>query len=106
MKILTVERHDVPRAYCALYWKVGSLDRTNYFVDLPSNKVELFFWLEADRFAAPIFRQFYPERENVKEERRLRYDSTPTGLINQDFNAMFWQAHPYGWPTIGWMSDI
>ncbi len=83
-----------------------SFDRTNYFIELPANKVELFFWLEGDRFSAPVFREFYPEREVVKEERRMRYDSTPTGLIDIDFRAMFWQAHPYSWPVIGWVSDI
>jgi predicted Zn-dependent peptidase len=83
-----------------------SSDRTNYYVELPSNKIELFFWLESDRFSRPVFREFYPEREVVKEERRLRTDSTPTGLINEAFGAMFWQSHPYRWPVIGWMSDI
>ncbi len=83
-----------------------SYDRTNYFVELPSNKVELFFWLESDRFLRPVFREFYAEREVVKEERRMRTDSTPTGLINEAFSAMFWEAHPYKWPVIGWMSDI
>lgn len=83
-----------------------SYDRTNYFVELPSNKIELFFWLEADRFSRPVFREFYPEREVVKEERRMRTDSTPTGLIQEAFSAMFWQALPYKWPVIGWMSDI
>ncbi|MBI2930543.1 MAG: insulinase family protein [Planctomycetes bacterium] len=81
-------------------------DWTRYFVELPANKVELFFWLESETFMGPVWREFYPEREVVKEERRMRTDSTPTGLIQQQFNAMFWQAHPYGWPVIGWMSDI
>jgi predicted Zn-dependent peptidase len=83
-----------------------SYDRTNYFVDLPSNKLELFCWLESDRFLKPVFRSFYPEREVVKEERRMRTDSTPTGLIREAFHAMFWEAHPYRWPVLGWMSDI
>ena len=83
-----------------------STDRTEYHVELPSNKVELFFWLESDRFMRPVFREFYPEREVVKEERRLRTDSTPTGLIGEAFNAMFWESHPYRWPVVGWMSDI
>src|SRR5688572_30911158 len=83
-----------------------SYDRTNYFVELPANKVELFCWLESDRFLKPVFRSFYPEREVVKEERRMRTDSTPTGLVNEAYMSMFWQAHPYGWPVIGWMSDI
>jgi predicted Zn-dependent peptidase len=83
-----------------------SYDRTNYFVELPANKVELFCWLESDRFLKPVFRSFYPERDVVKEERRMRTDSTPTGLIHEAYLAMFWQAHPYRWPVLGWMSDI
>jgi predicted Zn-dependent peptidase len=83
-----------------------SYDRTNYFVDLPANKVELFCWLESDRFLKPVFRSFYPERDVVKEERRMRTDSTPTGLIHEAYWSLFWQAHPYRWPVLGWMSDI
>ncbi|HYE99817.1 MAG TPA: pitrilysin family protein [Planctomycetota bacterium] len=83
-----------------------SYDRTNYFVELPSNKIELFCWLESDRFLRPVFRSFYSEREVVKEERRMRTDSTPTGLVQEAYWSMFWQAHPYTWPVIGWMSDI
>ena len=83
-----------------------SFDRTNYFVELPANKVELFCWLESDRFLKPVFRSFYPERDVVKEERRMRTDSTPTGLVQESFWATFWEAHPYRWPVIGWMSDI
>ena len=83
-----------------------SYDRTNYFVELPANKVELFCWLESDRFLKPVFRSFYPERDVVKEERRMRTDSTPTGLIHEAYWAMFWEAHPYKWPVLGWMSDI
>jgi len=83
-----------------------SYDRTNFFVELPANKIELFCWLESDRFLKPVFRSFYPERDVVKEERRMRTDSTPTGLINEAYRAMFWQALSYRWPVIGWMSDI
>jgi predicted Zn-dependent peptidase len=83
-----------------------SYDWTRYFVELPANKVELFMWLESDRFLNPVFREFYPEREVVKEERRMRYDSQPTGPINEAFEAQFWMSHPYKWPVIGWMSDI
>ncbi|MBI4564486.1 MAG: insulinase family protein [Planctomycetes bacterium] len=81
-------------------------DWTRYYVELPVNKVELFFWLESDRFLNPVFREFYPEREVVKEERRMRYESTPTGPVFEAFSAQFWMSHPYKWPVIGWMSDI
>lgn len=83
-----------------------SEDFTIYFVQLPSNKLELFFWLESDRMQNGIMREFYVERDNVREERRLRTESTPTGKLNEAFNAMFWQAHPYGIPVLGWASEV
>lgn len=83
-----------------------SEDFTIYFVQLPSNKLELFFWLEADRMQNGIMREFYVERDNVREERRLRTESTPTGKLDEAFDAMFWQAHPYGVPVLGWASEV
>jgi predicted Zn-dependent peptidase len=42
----------------------------------------------------------------VFEERRLRTESTPLGKFDEEFNAVFWNAHPYLWPVVGWASDI
>ncbi|MEK6677349.1 MAG: insulinase family protein [Planctomycetota bacterium] len=81
-------------------------DITFYFVQLPTNKLELFFWLESDRMTGGIMREFYVERDNVREERRLRTDSTPTGKLDESFEALFWQAHPYGVPVLGWASEV
>lgn len=81
-------------------------DSTQYFVQLPSNKVELFFWIESDRFQHPVFREFYSEREVVKEERRLRMESAPGGLAEESFDTLFWGAHPYQWPVVGRMGDL
>ena len=49
-----------------------SADVTGYFYALPSNKVELFAYLESERFLHPVFREFYEERDVVMEERRMR----------------------------------
>jgi predicted Zn-dependent peptidase len=81
-------------------------DMTIYFINVPSNKLELWFWMESDRLLNPVFREFYSERDVVHEERRLRVDSTPTGRIEEQFDAMFWMASPYSWPVIGWPSDL
>jgi predicted Zn-dependent peptidase len=83
-----------------------SHDFTVYFITVPANKLELWFWMESDRLLNPVFREFYAEREVVAEERRMRIDSTPTGRFEEQFDAMFWAASPYGWPVIGWPSDI
>ena len=81
-------------------------DMTGYFVRLPKNKIELYMWLESDRFNDPVFREFYSERDVVREERRLGIESTPTGLIEEDFRAMFWKSSSYHWDVIGWSSDV
>jgi predicted Zn-dependent peptidase len=81
-------------------------DSTLFWVTVPSNKLELWFWMESDRLRQPVFREFYSERDVVQEERRLRVESTPTGPFDEQLNAMFWTAHPYKWDTIGWMSDL
>jgi predicted Zn-dependent peptidase len=83
-----------------------SEDMTAYFVRLPKNKIELFMWLESDRFKNPVFREFYSERDVVREERRLGVESTPTGLIEEEFLAMFWKSSSYHWDVIGWSSDV
>ena len=83
-----------------------SNDYTIYFINVPSNKLELWFWMESDRLADPVFREFYAERDVVREERRLRTDSTPTGKLDEQLESMFWQSSPYGWPVIGWPSDL
>jgi len=83
-----------------------SNDFTVYFINVPANKLELWFWMESDRLQNPVFREFYSERAVVHEERRLRVDSTPTGLLDEQYNAMFWESSPYGWPVIGWPSDL
>ena len=81
-------------------------DSTIYFVTVPANKLELWFWMESERLLQPVFREFYSERDVVQEERRLRVDSTPTGPFDEQLNAMFWTSHPYKWDAIGWMSDL
>ncbi len=79
---------------------------TAYIVTLPKNKVELFLWLESDRMQNAVLREFYAERDVIREERRLRYDDKPTGRYYETFNSMIYEAFPYRTPLIGWDSDI
>jgi predicted Zn-dependent peptidase len=81
-------------------------DMTAYIVTLPKNKVELFYWIESDRMQNPVLREFYSERDVVAEERRMRYDNQPVNRYEEYLNSLFYLAHPYRLPTIGWMSDI
>ena len=81
-------------------------DLTSYFVSLPKNRLELWALLEAQRFAAPVLREYYSERDVVMEERRMRVETNPSGLLYEQVNATAFDASPYGWPTIGWMRDL
>ena len=81
-------------------------DSTQYFVSLPSNQLEVWAMLEADRIANPVFREFYPERDVVHEERRMRTDTRPENLLWESFQATAFLAHSYRNPIIGWPSDL
>jgi predicted Zn-dependent peptidase len=81
-------------------------DATVYFIDVPSNRLELWFWMESDRLLNAVFREFYSERDVVREERRMRIESDPTAKFDEQFDAMFWGSIPYHHPVIGWPSDV
>jgi predicted Zn-dependent peptidase len=81
-------------------------DVTTYFYQLPSNKLELWAYLESERFQNPVMREFYTERDVVIEERRMRTDSTPIGRLIEEFLALAYLGHPYGRPLVGYRSDL
>jgi predicted Zn-dependent peptidase len=81
-------------------------DETAYHYSLPANRLEVWAYLESERFLHPVLREFYKERNVVIEERRLRTDSNPIGRLLEQFNAAAFEAHPYHRPTVGWMSDL
>jgi predicted Zn-dependent peptidase len=81
-------------------------DLTRYVISLPSNRLPLWAAIESDRMANPVLREFYKERGVVMEERRMRNDDSPNGLLFETFTSAAFRAHQYGIPTIGWESDI
>ena len=81
-------------------------DETVYVYSMPANRVELWAFLESNRFLHPVMREFYKERDVVIEERRIRTDSSPFGRLSEQFNSMAFDANPYHRPTIGYMSDL
>jgi predicted Zn-dependent peptidase len=81
-------------------------DETAYHYSLPENRLELWAYLESERFLHPVMREFYKERNVVIEERRLRTDSNPIGRLIEQFTAEAFAAHPYHRPTVGWMWDL
>lgn len=81
-------------------------EETGYLYSFPSNRVELWAYLESERFLHPVMREFYKERDVVYEERRMRTDSSPNGRLFEQFLGTAFIAHPYGRPTVGWPSDL
>jgi len=81
-------------------------DMTVFFITVPANKLELWFWMESDRLLHPVFREFYSERDVVREERRMRVESDPIQKFEEQFGSMFWTSIPYHHPVIGWPSDV
>jgi predicted Zn-dependent peptidase len=83
-----------------------NLDSTEYTYSLPSNRIELWFLMESQRFLHPVFREFYKERDVVMEEYRMQVESNAQGKLMQAFLATSFAAHPYHNPPGGWPSDI
>jgi len=78
---------------------------TGYYVTLPSNKIELQMLLESDRMANSYFREFYSEKEVVREERRLS-ENRPGFFFREQLSATFYAASPYSWSVLGWDVDL
>ncbi|MGH7701588.1 MAG: M16 family metallopeptidase, partial [Gemmatimonadales bacterium] len=86
-------------------------DITRYFETLPSNRLNLGLWLEADRMRslAVTDSNLRNQREVVKEERRLSYDNQPyAGAFVDGLAAGYDSAtcFAYAHPTIGSMDDL
>src|SRR6478672_6602886 len=86
-------------------------DRTNYYIDVPSNALELALFLESDRMGY-LLEAMQPktvdaQRDVVKNERRQSYENAPYGMASIEIDKMLYpEGHPYRWPTIGYMEDL
>lgn len=86
-------------------------DRTNYWIDIPTNALDLALFLESDRMGY-LLDVVTPEsvdgqRDVVKNERRQSYENRPYGMAFIElYRNLFSADHPYSWPTIGSMEDL
>jgi len=85
-----------------------SEDMTAYYEDFASNVLELCVDLDSDRMKSLALDPKYviSEMDVVKEERRLSVDNSVEGAMYEELGALAYKAHPYGWPVLGWMSDL
>ena len=86
-------------------------DRTNYYIDVPSNALDLALFLESDRMGylldAMSPKTVDAQRDVVKNERRESYENAPYGMASIEIARLLYpKGHPYSWPTIGYMEDL
>ncbi|MEO6817792.1 MAG: pitrilysin family protein [Edaphobacter sp.] len=108
------EKYVIPNQFSEIAEQNGAVginasteeDSTQYFWSMPSNRLQLWAYLESQRIGHPVEREFYKERDVVQEERRMRIDSSPTGRMVEQLLATAYVAHPYGRSGVGWESEI
>jgi predicted Zn-dependent peptidase len=108
------EKYVVPNQFSELALTNGAVgmnastaeDSTQFFWSMPSNRLELWAYMESTRIAHPVEREFYKERDVVQEERRMRVDSDPEGRLEEQFLATAFVAQHYRVSGVGWESDI
>jgi len=88
-----------------------SADRTLYFEEMPSDRIELALWLESDRLGwllqALDQKTLDNQRDVVLEERKQSYEQKPYGNIYEVLSALAHpREHPYSWMTIGSAEDV
>jgi zinc protease len=83
-------------------------DRTEYFETLPSNRLNMGLWLEADRMRSLVVtsEKFENQRETVKEERRQGIDNQPYGEAFLVSDTLGYDGWPYDHTVIGSMDDL
>src|SRR6195256_3389477 len=86
-------------------------DRTNYWINVPANSLELALFLESDRMGYLLDtmtpKTVDAQRDVVKNERRQSYENRPYGMAEITLNEMLYpEGHPYHWPVIGYMPDL
>jgi len=86
-------------------------DRTNYYINVPSNALELALFLESDRMGYLLDtmtpKTVDAQRDVVKNERRQSVENQPYGIAQVLINEMLYpEGHPYHWPVIGYMEDL
>ena len=86
-------------------------DRTNYYINVPSNALDLALFLDSDRMGSLVDivsgQMVDGQRDVVKNERRQSYENAPYGMAQVRIpELMYPKNHPYHWPVIGYMEDL
>jgi predicted Zn-dependent peptidase len=96
----------VPNEYDKLLNSIGAhgtnaytwVEQTVYINDIPSNELDRWLTIEAERFRNPVMRLFHTELETVYEEKNMTMDSDSRKLWEELFSGLF-RKHTYGTQT-------
>ena len=96
----------VPNEYDKLLNSIGAkgtnaytwVEQTVYINDIPSNELDRWLTIEAERFRNPVMRLFHTELETVYEEKNMTMDSDSRKLWEELFSGLF-TRHTYGTQT-------
>lgn len=100
-------KYAIPNEYDKLMAAIGadgtnaytSNDQTVYVDDIPSNQVENWARVQADRFRHNVIRGFHTELEAVYEEKNISLTKDSRKIITALFEKLF-PSHPYGTQTV------
>jgi zinc protease len=87
-------------------------DKTVYFETVPSNQLEVAFWLESDRMGFLIdsltTKKFENQRDAVKNEKGQNVENQPYAMAFSEIlnQTLYPFKHPYSWPVIGYTDDL
>ena len=97
----------IPNEYDKLMNAIGatgtnaytSQDMTCYVEDIPSNQLDNWARIQADRFEHPVIRGFHTELETIYEEKNMSLTQDNRKLSEAMLSAIF-PTHPYGTQTV------
>jgi len=98
--------YTVPNEYDKILNSIGAqgtnaytwVEQTVYINDIPSNKLDQWLTMEAERFRNPVMRLFHTELETVYEEKNMTMDSDSRKIWEGLFSGLF-KKHTYGTQT-------
>ena len=100
-------KYAIPNEYDKLMAAIGSTgsnaytwyDQTVYQEDIPSNQIENWAKIQADRFENNVIRGFHTELEAVYEEKNMSLTRDNSKVQEAIFSSLF-PKHPYGTQTV------
>lgn len=100
-------KYFIPNEYDKLMTAIGangtnaytSYDVTCYVEDIPSNQIENWAKIQADRFENATIRGFHTELETVYEEKNMSLTKDSRKTVEAVFSSLF-RKHPYGTQTV------